>query len=526
MNRRLFAALIGSGLVGLLQSQGVPAQSLEPTTRLIVKMRDSASAATSPDALLPLLNANGRASFLRTLGTGGQLVQYNYSLSKEELQAVTDDLLRSGQVEYVEEDRLALGALIPNDPDFSAQWPLDTFDGIAMQRAWDLASGSGVIVAVIDSGYLPHAELTGRIVGGYDFIGDRDRSNDGGGRDNDARDPGSFSSSCRSGWHGTAMNGIIAANTHNGQGIASVTRSAQILPVRVLGKCLLGYESDIADGMIWASGGTVPGVPPNTHRARVLSVSIRIWGACSATTQAAINAARAAGAVIVVAAGNDSTDAPMSPASCIGVVPVAAVTRAGEKPDYSNFGAHIDLAAPGDAFTTYNNGVTTPMSDHYLWILGTSASAPYVAGVAALLLEMEPSLTNDDVRHTLRANTRAFPGTCVGCGTGILNATRAVLSLRNAPLTPGSITASTSESSGRYTITFQKSRGATQYVVQYSRNGGAWTGSRTIYEPGTSTTFNQTDGDYTHRVAACNPLGLCSTQRTGAPVQVCKNACP
>ena len=124
-------------------------------------------------------------------------------------------------------------------------------------------------------------------------------ANDGGLRDNDARDPGdattrgecgtdaqgnpSPSSDRDSSWHGTHVAGTVAAVTNNGEGIAGVAYDAQVVPVRVLGKCG-GLTSDIADGIIWASGGTVSGVPANANAADVINMSLGGGGACSATT--------------------------------------------------------------------------------------------------------------------------------------------------------------------------------------------------------------------------------------------------
>jgi serine protease len=105
--------------------------------------------------------------------------------------------------------------------------------------------------------------------------------------------------------------GTIAAKTNNGTGVAGVAFNAKIVPVRVLGKCG-GYTSDIADAIIWASGGTVAGVPPMPTQARVINMSLGGGGACDITTQNAINSARSRGTVVVVAAGNE-TPTPAAP---------------------------------------------------------------------------------------------------------------------------------------------------------------------------------------------------------------------
>jgi serine protease len=199
----------------------------------------------------------------------------------------------------------------------------------------------------------------------------------------------------------------------------------------VLGKCG-GYTSDIADAIVWASGGAVTGVPANANKARVLNLSLGGSGACDATTQNAINSARSRGAVVVVAAGNSNVNAAnASPANCAGVIAVAAVGRNGGKASYSNYGANVDVAAPGGdsgaaILSTWNAGTTTPAGDNYGTMMGTSMATPHVAGVAALMLAKNPALTPDEVEAKLKATARAFPAACSGCGAGIVNAAAAV----------------------------------------------------------------------------------------------------
>jgi serine protease len=295
---------------------------------------------------------------------------------------------------------------------------------------------------VIDTGYRPHADLSGQILQGFDFISTTTIANDGGGRDTDASDPGDWTpaGSCGAGvpstdqsssWHGTHVSGTIAAKASNGLGIAGIAYNAKIVPARVLGRCG-GYTSDIADAMVWASGGTVTGVPANANKARVLNLSLGGSGACDTTTQNAINSARSRGAVVIVAAGNSNTNAiNASPANCSGVITVAATNRSGGKASYSNYGTNVTIAAPGGdngagILSTLNSGTTTPVADNYAWYMGTSMATPHVAGVVALMLSANPNLTPDDVAAKLKSTARAFPAACSGCGAGIVNAAAAV----------------------------------------------------------------------------------------------------
>lgn len=366
-------------------------------------------------------------------------------MSVAEVTALANELVaRDPDVEYAEPDRMMVKMLTPNDPRYGEQWHyFEATGGLRANTAWDVTTGSGVKVAVIDTGYRPHADMSGQFLAGYDFITDTAIAADGNGRDSDASDPGDStvagqcgagSAASNSSWHGTHVAGTIGALSNNGVGVAGVAFGAKIVPVRVLGKCG-GYTSDIADAIIWSSGGTVSGVPANANAARVINMSLGGGGACDATTQNAINSARSRGTVVVVAAGNSNTDASgANPANCAGVVTVAATNRSGGRAYYSNYGAVVDVAAPGGdtrttgggILSTLNSGATTPGSDNYAWYQGTSMAAPHVAGVAALMLSKTPSLTVDQVESTLKSTARAFPATCSSCGAGIVDATKAV----------------------------------------------------------------------------------------------------
>jgi serine protease len=333
--------------------------------------------------------------------------------------------------------------MTPNDPLYTNQWNyFDATAGLRLPAAWDKSTGAGINVAVIDTGYRPHVDLKGQILQGYDFITSTVIANDGNGRDSDASDPGDavVAGECGSGspsqdeassWHGTHVAGTIAALTNNGVGVSGVAFGAKIVPARVLGKCG-GYTSDIADAIIWSSGGAVSGVPANANKARVINMSLGGSGSCDTTTQNAINSARSRGTVVVVAAGNSNVNASnSSPANCVGVIAVAAVGKTGGKASYSNYGAIVDVAAPGgDAgagiLSTLNSGQTAPASDNYAYYMGTSMATPHVAGVVALMLSKNPNLTPNDVESKLKSSARAFPATCSGCGSGIVDASAAV----------------------------------------------------------------------------------------------------
>jgi serine protease len=444
------------------------------TDRLIVKYKDAAvagkatAAAPAIDVLRKAIIDRAGQQFgmalrqLRTTGTGAQVFQLDKKMGLAEARALAAELAaRDPNVEYAEPDRIMTKQMTPTDPRYTEQWNyFDATAGLRLPAAWDLSTGAGINVAVIDTGYRPHADLAGQIRPGYDFITSATIGSDGNGRDSDASDPGDnvMAGECAAGvpaqdqsssWHGTHVAGTIAALTNNGVGVSGVAYGAKIVPARVLGKCG-GYTSDIADAIIWTSGGTVAGVPANANKARVLNLSLGGSGACDTTTQNAINSARSRGAVVVVAAGNSNIDAGnATPANCAGVITVAAVGRSGGKASYSNYGAAVDVAAPGGdngagILSTLNAGQAKPAADSYAFYMGTSMATPHVAGVAALMLSKNPNLTPDEVESKLRASARGFPAACSRCGAGIVDATAAVNAATGITPTPKPAPAPTS----------------------------------------------------------------------------------
>jgi serine protease len=421
-----------------------------PTQRIIVKWKPrQALTQLSASPAQALSDASARLGIsltsARTIATGAEVLRLDRRLSSGEMADLIASMASNASVEYVEEDKLMKPLFTPNDTRYSEQWQyFEAAGGINAPAAWDVTNGTGVTVAVVDTGYRPHADLVANIVGGYDFISDTFVSNDGNGRDNNPQDPGDFTAAgaCAAGdpafnssWHGTHVAGTIAAVTNNGSGVAGVAFGAKVVPVRVLGRCG-GLTSDIADAIVWASGGAVSGVPANANPARLINMSLGGSGACGATFQNAINSARSRGTAVIVAAGNSNTNASnASPANCGGVIAVAAVNRSGGRAFYSNFGAVVDIAAPGGdtrtsaangILSTLNAGATTPGADSFAFYQGTSMATPHVVGVAALVLSVNGGLTPDQVESVLKSTARGFPATCSQCGAGIVNAAAAV----------------------------------------------------------------------------------------------------
>ena len=378
---------------------------------------------------------------VRVMGTGADLVDLGPNAA-----ALVDVLRADPAIEYVEPDRMMRRTMVANDTYYTdaIMWHYKNASpaGINVEPAWDRTDGSGTTVAVLDTGWTQHEDLP-TPVAQYDFISTSSVGNDGNGRDGSALDPGDWVSTNQCGyphpaqdssWHGTHVSGTVAALTNNSQGTAGVAYGANLVQGRVLGTCG-GYTSDIADGIIWASGGAVNGVPNNSHPADAINLSLGGGGSCDNTSQNAINTARNNGSVVVVAAGNENQNVSnSSPANCNGVIAVASLGEGGGRASYSNYGNGITLSAPGGdmAVSTgiaslLNNGTTSPTTDTYVYYQGTSMAAPHVAAVAALVRSVDSSLSPDAVQTILEDTSRPIPGSCSGgCGVGTIDAAAAV----------------------------------------------------------------------------------------------------
>jgi len=433
----------------LLRQARLKAANGAPGRKLMVRLADPA---LRIDDVLPALSARAGATLRaeRQLGNVHVLTLFA-NTSAADLARIADALQTDPAVQYADPVRRAHVARVPNDPMLAEQWSLtDPVAGINAPGAWDLQTGDpAMVVAVVDTGILPHPDLAGRLLPGYDFITDPDRARDGNSRDPDPRDEGDWTNDndCFPGWfgepsswHGTFVAGLIAANADNGIGIAGIDWNAKILPVRVLGKCG-GTFDDILAGVLWASGVQLPGVPANPNPAKVINLSLGGEGACDQAVQEGIDDALAQGSIVVVAAGNESADASgFAPASCSGVITVGALARSGDRSSYSNFGNRIDLSAPGGDFpgddnlmvSTSNDGATTPNQPTYVRGAGTSFAAPMVTGTASLMLARNALLTPGHALAIMQGTARSYPAgsTCsIGaCGSGALDAGLALAS--------------------------------------------------------------------------------------------------
>ncbi|WP_153163461.1 S8 family peptidase [Zoogloea sp. 1C4] len=568
---------LGAALLALAALNAVPAKAAEtPEARVIVKLKSA-----SP---LKQIQAAGRVQTLgQRIGIAAQLINQPtpdtqvMRASGISSEALAARLAQESDVAYAVPDRIKTIRALPNDPLLSHQWYLQAASSTqpaatGAQNAWNLTPGSAsVVVAVVDTGVrFDHEDLVAKLLPGYDFIANDLLSGDSDtGRDADANDPGDYLSSADlantalrtlcsnpasthgSSWHGTQVAGIVGAETNNSRGIAGIGGATRILPVRALGKCG-GYDSDIIAGMRWAAGLSVSGAPANPNPAKVINLSLAGSGSCSAAYADAIAEIRAAGVLIVAAAGNE-TGAVEEPANCAGVLAVAGIRHAGTKVGYSSYGSQVGISAPAGNcvnvgtgqpclypfINTINLGTTVPTSNGYTGInavtIGTSFAVPLVSGSAALMLAANPALGEAELARRIKLTSNPFPtdsslpacptvttdGQCncttATCGTGMLNTAAAVaaaldgnalnptvvISLPDSPVKNTSLSLSSGSSSA--------AAGASLVSWHWVQLAGPATGSFGADTP--STTFTApVAGDYILRLAITDSAGRTGVQ--------------
>jgi thermitase len=302
-------------------------------------------------------------------------------------QAVVKRLLMNPHVKFAEVDALVAPGATPNDPSFPSEWHLTK---ISAPSAWDMAIGTGVTIAILDTGVDgTHPDLAPHLVPGWNFHDNNSNTSDVYG-------------------HGTSVAGAAAAAMNNGIGVAGVAGAARIMPVRISDPSGYALWSTVANGLVWAAD----------HGARVANISYSVAG--SSSVNSAANYFRSKGGVVAVSAGNTgAVDNSAPPAS---MLVIAATDSSDARAGFSTFGAMISLAAPGvSIYTTANGG-------GYRSASGTSFSSPIVAGAAALVLSRRPDYSPAQVESALKvsATDLGTTGSDVYFGAGRLNAAGAV----------------------------------------------------------------------------------------------------
>lgn len=374
---RAVVAFLVSAVILSLPPQSPPATARARTAdpwaqrhvarELLVGFRQDDSTTALPSRLIDRrLTAFGVEQASRT-----QLSQPVYRLRfgpGVDLQAKQKEVLQDPRVAFAEPNYLLSATLVPNDPNYGQQWALPK---IGADRAWDLTTGGPVVIAMLDTGISPtHPDLQGRLVPGKNFITPGAEPLDDNG-------------------HGTFTAGIAAASGNNGIGVAGMSWSARLMPVKILDQDGRGPVSAFAEGIRFAVDGG----------AQIVNVSAGI-PVPSQTMEAAVSYALGQRVTVVAASGNVADGVQNYPAAYPGVIAVGASTQTDGIADFSSYGSYVTLAAPGVGIvSTYSRS-----GDTYAQMSGTSASTPFVSGTIALMLSVKSGdLTPRMVREMLKA---------------------------------------------------------------------------------------------------------------------------
>ena len=407
MKKFLLSCLFFVGLFWALSTyQGLAVEGKFDS--MVLNFRDSLSPAQVDHELKAIATKYGISPKFNSAFSKGD----NLYIVKGDTQ-VLEQLKQSEEIrnltEYVEANYVYsadfFGGTTPNDPRYNEQWNLKAID---VEKAWQKTKGKGIVVAVIDTGVSRVEDLKNtNFVKGYDFVNDREDVSDDNG-------------------HGTHVAGTIAQSTNNNFGVAGVAYEASIMPLKVLSGSGGGTISDIAEAIIFAAD----------HGANVINMSLG-GGGESKLMQEAIDYAYKKGVVIVAAAGNSNRNAAFYPARYPKVIAVSATSATGEKAPYSNYGAGVDVAAPGGAIARGKDGDSAggilqntidPSTKQSVFraFQGTSMASPHVAGVVALI-EASGVKEPEKVFQILKQSSRKVADDTLNYyGAGHLNAAAAV----------------------------------------------------------------------------------------------------
>jgi thermitase len=319
----------------------------------------------------------------------GRVNVHRIQLHPAALRALEQRLRHLPEVKFVERNRRIPVALVPNDPAYGEQWHLAR---IRAPQAWDITPGSpGIVIGILDSGIdSSHPDLASKLLPGWNFYEGNANTGDVTG-------------------HGTRVAGVAAAISNNGIGVAGVAMQSLIMPLRVTDNGGTAYYSTVANALTWAVD----------HGVKVMNLSFDGIARSSVIREAA-QYVRSRGGVVVAAAGNCSCFDATPPNTH--VISVSSTDGADTISWFSSRGNHIDLAAPGE------NIRTTERGGGYSVVGGTSFSSPITAGVMALMMAANPSLTPSELEQLLKANADDLgsAGWDTSYGFGRLNASRAV----------------------------------------------------------------------------------------------------
>jgi len=346
------------------------------------------------DATPAAKDASHSGTQVGELRTGEQIIKLQKGAS------VTDAVAKAAKdpsVKSVEEDKRIPLDGTPNDPSLTSQYHLFKINA---PSAWNTSTGRNVIIAIIDSGVLSsHPDLVANMVPGWNTFNNN----------NDTADVSR---------HGTAVAGVAGAVGNNSLGIASVAYNTRIMPIRATDDTGYAYFSTVAKGLIWAAD----------HGAKVANISIA-GAASSATVNNAAAYFKSKGGVVVIAAGNDGKSLTLTTAT--NSIVVSATDADDVWQSYSNYGDFVTVSAPGQGILTTNR------EGGYSSWSKTSFAAPQVAGLAALIMSINPALTPDEIQGIIQASAvdLGTPGKDPYYGYGRINA-EAAIKLATGTITP------------------------------------------------------------------------------------------
>lgn len=320
------------------------------------------------------------------------------------LENVKAALARNPNIDFVEPNFLAQSGFTPNDTNYPSQWH---WNNIAAPQGWDLSTGANdILIAVIDSGIDPtHPDLAAKLVPGWNFVGNNADTHDVLG-------------------HGTAVAGAAGALSNNAAGVAGMAWQNPIMPLVVLDATDYASYANIASAITYAAD----------HGAWVINISIG-GSSSSSTLQNAVNYAWNKGVTILASAMNNANSTPYYPAACTNVVAVSATTSSNTLASFSSFGTWVDVAAPGANILTTNRG-----GGYGAWN-GTSFASPIAAGLAAVMLSVNPLLSNAELVALLEQNTDDLgtAGFDQYFGWGKINAQKSIAAAKNFVATADAI---------------------------------------------------------------------------------------
>ncbi len=414
--------IIGNGSFDVSRDKNVPIPT--PTLipgedyvlgQIVVKFKEG----TTDEEINGKISKYGARVKSKIEGVGAVVIEVPEGKEQE----IWEELSRDSDVEYSEPDPIFKIQSIPNDTNFDKQWGLSNVGqkiensrgvpgvDINVVDAWDITKGSGVKVAIVDSGIdASHPDLLGKTVMERSFATSTAQDRIG---------------------HGTHIAGIIAAKINNNDGVAGVCPDCSLIVAKVVDENGSAIGSSVFNGITWAAD----------SGAKVINISM-VTVSTSQTLENVINHAWNKGAVIVAAAGNAGNSTKLYPAGLSNVISVANINNRGDRFSNSSYGGWVDIAAPGaDIYSTlptrsYHFQNVYKTSLNYDYLSGTSQASPHVAGVAALIWSTKYGTSNQAVVDRLFATADKISGTGTYWKYGRVNAFMAV---RNDPVIPTTI---------------------------------------------------------------------------------------